>query len=133
MYSNDKRYVIGILYQDAYDERHFISYCLSIDPPELLPYPISQSNLDGASLLIPLLSSSAVLVICEEKISYLSEERILNLKINKTHMVCWDRIDHSDNLFLLANELGNLFILRLVFDGTVLTNLILDPLGEVCL
>jgi DNA damage-binding protein 1 len=123
---------IAILTQDARESRHVKTYEINLRDKEFQEGPFNLPNVEGgASILITVPQPlGGVVVIGEQTIIYHNGQSLKSLIMKPTVMKTWGRIDANFSRILLGDHSGRLWILQLVNDGTNVTDMKLELIGE---
>ncbi|ORX91440.1 DNA damage-binding protein 1-like protein [Basidiobolus meristosporus CBS 931.73] len=123
---------LAVLYQDTKEARHIKTYEVSIKDKEFLEGPWSVSNVEpGANILIGVPAPlGGVIAIGEQTITHYTGKATKSISMNTTVIKAYGQIDSDGSRYLLGDYLGNLYVLVLLTNGSTLTDLKLERLGE---
>lgn len=123
-----------ILYEDTRTARHVKAYEINLRSKDKVGGVNFQAKVEtGANLLIAVPAPlGGALVIGEQTITYIHPERSpISINIEGTVIRSYGLIDEDGTRILLADYLGNLYVLVLISQGESLGALQIERLGEV--
>eukprot|EP00123_Amoebidium_parasiticum_P014344 comp22455_c0_seq3/m.33753 comp22455_c0_seq3/g.33753 ORF comp22455_c0_seq3/g.33753 comp22455_c0_seq3/m.33753 type:complete len:759 (-) comp22455_c0_seq3:20-2296(-) len=123
---------VAVLYEDTRETRHIKTYEVLIKDKELPPGPWTQGNVEGAAnILIPVPQPyMGVIVLGEHTITYVNGEAPVAIAMDNTIMTSYEQIDKQGLRYLLADYVGNMYILVLTVRDNKVVGLELNWLGE---
>jgi DNA damage-binding protein 1 len=123
---------IVVLYEDTKESRHIKTYQISLSQKEFLEGPWNLPNVEGgASMIITLPKPfGGTIVVGEQSIIYHNGTTFKSLAMKTTLMRAYGKIDKNGSRILFGDHMGKLYVLVLLNDGTNITDMKLELLGE---
>ncbi|BFZ62534.1 DNA damage-binding protein 1a [Saitoella coloradoensis] len=135
VHSEKKNPVVAVLYRDNEQQRRMKTYEIALKgEKELTETELKAGDLDqGAKLLIGLPAPvGGLIIVGEQTITYFHEELQSPLKtaIDPTIFSAYAQIDADGSRYLLGDDYGNLYVLLLIIQDSVVRDIQVSKIGE---